>query len=60
MSKLAPTLEGFFTERLIAQRRASHNTVASYRDAFRLLMAFAQQRTGKAPSNLEIEDLLLR
>jgi site-specific recombinase XerD len=57
MSKLAPTLEGFFTERLIAQRRASANTVASYRDAFRLLMAFAQQETGKAPSELEIEDL---
>lgn len=57
MSKLAPTMEGFFTERLIGQRRASGNTVASYRDTFRLLMAFAQQRTGKTPSELEIEDL---
>jgi site-specific recombinase XerD len=57
MSKLAPTMEGFFTERLIAQRRASRNTLASYRDTFRLLLAFAQQQTGKAPSKLEIEDL---
>jgi site-specific recombinase XerD len=50
-------MEGFFTKRLVAQRRASHNTVASYRDTFRLLVAFAQQRTGKAPSELEIGDL---
>jgi site-specific recombinase XerD len=42
---------------LIAQRRASPHTVASYRDTFRVLMAFAQQKTGKRPSELEIEDL---
>ena len=50
-------MEGFFTERLLAQRRASPHTVASYRDAFRLLLAFAQRRTGKAPSKLAVEDL---
>jgi site-specific recombinase XerD len=54
---IAPTLEAFFTERLISQRRASPHTVAAYRDSFRLLLGFAQQRTGKAPSNLEFEDL---
>jgi len=57
MSKLAPTMERFFTERLLAQRRASPHTVASYRDTFRLLMAFAQQKTGKRPSELDIADL---
>lgn len=57
MSALAPTLQGFFTERLLTQRRASPNTVASYRDTFRLLLAFAQQRTGKTPSELALEDL---
>jgi site-specific recombinase XerD len=50
-------MEGFFTKRLVAQRRASHNTVASYRDTFRLLVAFAEQQTGKAPSKLDIGDL---
>lgn len=50
-------MQGFFTERLLGQRRASPNTVASYRDAFRLLVAFVQQRTGKAPSDLALEDL---
>jgi integrase/recombinase XerD len=57
MSALAPTMQAFFTERLLTQRRASANTVASYRDAFRLLLAFAQRRTGKAPSELALEDL---
>ncbi len=57
MSALAPTLQGFFTERMLTQRRASPNTVASYRDTFRLLLAFAQRRTGKTPSTLQLEDL---
>lgn len=57
MSALAPVMEGFFTERLIGQRRASSNTVASYRDTFRLLLGFAQRRIGKAPSKLALEDL---
>ena len=57
MSALAPIMEGFFTERLIGQRQASPHTVASYRDAFRLLLAFVQRRVGKAPSKLALEDL---
>jgi hypothetical protein len=57
MSALAPVMEGFFTERLLSQRRASPHTVASYRDTFRLLLSFAQRRTGKAPSKLDIQDL---
>ncbi|MGP0103317.1 MAG: tyrosine-type recombinase/integrase [Solirubrobacteraceae bacterium] len=57
MSLLAPTLQAFFTERLITQRDASEQTIASYRDAMRLLIAFASQQTGKQPCQLEIEDL---
>ena len=49
MTALAPTLQAFFTERLISQRQASPHTVAAYRDTFRLLLGFAQQQTGKAP-----------
>ncbi len=40
MSMLAPTLEAFFTQRLMAQKNASPNTIASYRDCFRLLLGF--------------------
>lgn len=57
MSAVAPTLEAYFTERLIGQRRASPNTVAAYRDAWRLLLGFVQARTGKAPNRLDLADL---
>jgi integrase/recombinase XerD len=57
MSALAPTLEAYFTHRLISQKRASRHTIAAYRDAFRLLLHFAEQQTGKAPSLLDLEDL---
>jgi integrase/recombinase XerD len=57
MSALAPTLEAWFTDRLIGQRHASPNTVAAYRDTWRLLLGFAQSRTGKQPSRLDIADL---
>jgi site-specific recombinase XerD len=57
MTALAPTMEGFFTERLIGQRRASSNTIASYRDTFRLLLTFTRQHTGKPPSKLDLVDL---
>jgi integrase/recombinase XerD len=53
-----PTLlESFFTRRLIAQRRASPHTIASYRDTFRLLFQFVESRLAKAPSKLTLEDL---
>ena len=54
---LAAFLEAFFTDRLIAQRRVSPHTVASYRDTFRLLLQFAQKELGKSPSKLAIQDL---
>lgn len=57
MSSLAPTLEAFFTERLVAQRRVSPHTVASYRDAWRLLLNYASEQTGKQPCTLDLEDL---
>lgn len=57
MTPLAPSLEAFFTERLQHQRRASPHTLASYRDTFRLLLRFAQQRLGRQPSDLLITDL---
>jgi integrase/recombinase XerD len=57
VSALAPILQMFFTERLLQQRGASPHTVAAYRDTFRLLLAFAHSRTGKAPCELDLADL---
>jgi len=57
MSSLAPTLEGFFTYRLMRQRRASPNTVAAYRDTFRLLLGYLRIATGKTPRRLDFQDV---
>ena len=40
-SNVAALIERYFIERLIRQRNVSANTVASYRDTFRLLFMFA-------------------
>jgi len=50
-------LQSFFTDRLLRQRQASPHTVAGYRDCFRLLLKFTQERFGKMPSQIQIEDL---
>lgn len=50
-------LQAFFTQRLMHQRRASPHTIASYRDTFRLLLAYAQEILGKQPNQLEMADL---
>src|SRR5215831_20815029 len=57
MSALAPTLQAFFTDRLATQKNASPNTIAAYRDSWRLLLRFASQRTRTKPSELDIADL---
>ena len=50
-------LQAFFTDRLIAQRNASPNTIAAYRDTFRLLFEYARKQLRKGPSALTLEDL---
>jgi site-specific recombinase XerD len=57
MSDLAPLLQGFFTDKLMLQLQASEHTTAAYRDTFTLLLGFAEQRTGRRPAALSIDDL---
>ncbi|MFZ0853156.1 MAG: site-specific integrase, partial [Hyphomicrobiaceae bacterium] len=54
---VATLIERYFTERLMRQRNVSANTIASYRDTFRLLFTFAQARLRKPPSALGLDDL---
>lgn len=54
---LAPLLEAFFTQRLIAQRKVSAHTISSYRDTFRLLLKFAEKQLGRPPSKLTLAHL---
>jgi integrase/recombinase XerD len=54
MSALAPTLQSFFASYLSDQRGASRHTVNAYRDTFRLLLGYVQERTGVRPSEVDI------
>jgi integrase/recombinase XerD len=53
----AALLQGFFTDRLLRQMRASPNTISGYRDAFRLLIRYETDRLKKAASDLSLRDL---
>lgn len=57
MTALAPTLQAFFSDRLINQRHASQHTIAAYRDTIRLLLRFAAEHNCTPPSDLDISDL---
>jgi len=57
MTALAPTLQAFFTDRLIRQRHVSDHTIAAYRDTLRLLLTYAADQTGVPPSRLDIDEL---
>lgn len=54
---LAPLLESYFRRCLTKQRNATSATVASYRDALRMLILFAAAQLGKRPAALALEDL---
>ncbi|MGH2844697.1 MAG: tyrosine-type recombinase/integrase, partial [Thermoleophilaceae bacterium] len=57
MSALAPTLQAFFTDRLIREKGASPHTIASYRDTIRLLLTYASQQLHLDPSKLDLDQL---
>ena len=54
---VATLIERYFTDRLMRQRNVSANTIASYRDTFRLLFKFAHARLRKTPSALTLDEL---
>jgi len=57
MSRLAPTLQAFFTTRLSSQRGASPHTVAAYRDTWRLLLGYVATTTGTPPQAVDFSEL---
>jgi integrase/recombinase XerD len=56
-NRFAKLVEEFFLERLIRQRNSSPQTVAAYRDCFRLLFEFARDHRNKPPDRLVLADL---
>lgn len=57
MSAVAPTLQSFFTDRLLRQRQASPRTVVSYRDSLRLLLTWVRDTKRIQPYRLDWADL---
>ena len=56
-SLLGPHLQAFFSQYLRVQKRASPETVASYRDTFQLLLQFVRSTRRIEPSSLHLKDL---
>ena len=56
-STFSGLLQGYFTDHLIRERSVSPNTIAAYRDTFRLLIGFARSDLKKTPAALRMEDL---
>lgn len=54
---LGPILQRYFCEYLVSQRDLSQNTIASYRDTFRLLLEFLKRRYRVQPDVLCVDDL---
>jgi site-specific recombinase XerD len=50
-------IQDFFCQRLIAQQNASPQTIASYRDTFRLLLQYTQKKMNKEPASLRLTDI---
>jgi integrase/recombinase XerD len=55
--RFAKLVEEFFLDRLIRQRNSSPQTVAAYRDCFRLLFEFVRDRWNKPTERLVLTDL---
>jgi integrase/recombinase XerD len=54
---IGPYLQSFFLEFLCTQKRASPQTIASYRDTFRLLLQFLKQSKRLSPEETTLEDI---
>ena len=57
MTYLATALQAFFTDYAHTQRNLSANTIASYRDTWRLLIKDLSVTAGTSADQLRLEDL---
>jgi integrase/recombinase XerD len=57
MTPIGPIIQRYFANYLIGQRRLSPQTLASYRDTFRLLLQFVHSELKIEPSRLTLDQL---
>lgn len=55
-AEFASLLRSYFLDRLLRQQAVSATTLSSYRDTFRLLLAYAQTECAIQPANMTLED----
>ena len=53
---IAPLIQAFFHDFLVAQRGLSSHTIAAYRDSIKLFLKFAAARLQKPVDKLTVED----
>lgn len=56
-AQFSSLVQSFFAQHLCEHKQVSPRTVTVYRDTFRLLFTFMQERTSRLPSELAITDL---
>src|SRR5262247_1595948 len=56
-NQIGPLLQNFFVEYLCNQKRVSPQTIASYRDTFRLLLEFIRDKHRVEPAAVSIKNL---
>lgn len=54
---VGPLMQGFFLEHLLSHKNSSPQTIASYRDTFRLLLQFIHVQMKIEPVSLQITDM---
>jgi site-specific recombinase XerD len=54
---LAPYIRSFFEDHLVCRRNVSQNTIQSYRDALKLLLAFAAEQRKRPATKLLVSDI---
>lgn len=57
MTPIAPSVQAFFIDHLMAQRRLSPNTVRAYRDTWRLLLRHVAEATDTPACQVRIEQV---
>ena len=57
MTLIAPTIQAFFTDYLLAQRQLSPNTIRAYRDTWKLLLTYISDETGTPVCRITIEQV---
>lgn len=56
-NNFAVLLQNFFYQRLIEQRNSSNDTVAAYRDTFKLLLSYLKEKQKISPDTVALDDL---